>query len=103
VGFVVDKVALGQVFLRLPRFSPVNIIPPSFSIFMYHLRKAGIHDWILDPRHFQKKNPSNLVVLGGLVVECLPVDPRFTGSNPGEDDGFQRRYKSVARLPSEAK
>jgi hypothetical protein len=26
VGFVVDKVALGQVFLRVLRFSPVNII-----------------------------------------------------------------------------
>jgi hypothetical protein len=30
-GFVVDKVALGQVFLRVLQFSPVNIIPPSFS------------------------------------------------------------------------
>jgi hypothetical protein len=28
VGFVVDKVALGQVFLRVLRFSTVNIIPP---------------------------------------------------------------------------
>jgi hypothetical protein len=28
VGFVVGKVALGQVFLRVLRFSPVNIIPP---------------------------------------------------------------------------
>ena len=28
VGFVVDKVALGQVFPRVLRFSPVNIIPP---------------------------------------------------------------------------
>jgi hypothetical protein len=28
-GFVVDKVALGQVFLRVLRFSPVNIIHPS--------------------------------------------------------------------------
>jgi hypothetical protein len=28
VGFVVDKVALGQVVLRVLRFSPVNIIPP---------------------------------------------------------------------------
>jgi hypothetical protein len=28
VGFVVDKVALGQVFFRVLRFSPVNIIPP---------------------------------------------------------------------------
>jgi hypothetical protein len=31
VGFVVDKVTLGQVFLRVLRFSPVNIIPPSLS------------------------------------------------------------------------
>jgi hypothetical protein len=31
VGFVVDKVALGQVLLRDLRFSPVNIIPPSLS------------------------------------------------------------------------
>jgi hypothetical protein len=28
VGFVVDKVALGQVFLRVLRFSLVNFIPP---------------------------------------------------------------------------
>jgi hypothetical protein len=27
VGFVVDKVALGQVFLRVLRFSAANIIP----------------------------------------------------------------------------
>jgi hypothetical protein len=31
VGFVVDKVALGQVFLRALRFSPVDNIPPSLS------------------------------------------------------------------------
>ena len=28
VGFLVNKVALGQVFLRVLRFSPVNFIPP---------------------------------------------------------------------------
>ena len=28
VGFVVDKVTLGQVFPRVLRFSPVNFIPP---------------------------------------------------------------------------
>jgi hypothetical protein len=28
VGFVVDEVALGQVFPRALRFSPVNFIPP---------------------------------------------------------------------------
>jgi hypothetical protein len=30
VGFMVDKVALGQVFPRVLRFSPVNYIPPVF-------------------------------------------------------------------------
>jgi hypothetical protein len=30
VGFVVDKVALGHVFLRVLRFSPISIIPPHF-------------------------------------------------------------------------
>jgi hypothetical protein len=30
VGFLVDKVALGQVFSRVLRFSPVNFIPPVF-------------------------------------------------------------------------
>jgi hypothetical protein len=29
VGFVTDKAALGQVFLRVLRFSPVSIISPS--------------------------------------------------------------------------
>jgi hypothetical protein len=38
VGFVVDKVAPGQVFLRVLLFYPVNIIPPSFSILIYHSR-----------------------------------------------------------------
>jgi hypothetical protein len=33
VGFVVDKVALGQVFLRVLRLSPVNIIPPWTPLF----------------------------------------------------------------------
>jgi hypothetical protein len=32
VGFMVDSVALGQVFLRVLRFSPVNIIPPLLHI-----------------------------------------------------------------------
>jgi hypothetical protein len=32
MGFVVDKVALGQVFLRVLRFSPVSIIPPLLHI-----------------------------------------------------------------------
>jgi hypothetical protein len=35
--FVVDKVALGRGFLRVLRFSPVSIIPPSFPMLIYHL------------------------------------------------------------------
>jgi hypothetical protein len=37
VGFVVDKVALGQVFLQVILFSPVNIIPLWLSTLIYHL------------------------------------------------------------------
>jgi hypothetical protein len=40
VGFVVDEVALGQVFPRALRFSPVNFIPP---VLRYkNKRKKGI-------------------------------------------------------------
>jgi hypothetical protein len=34
IGFVVEKVALGQVFLRILRFSPV--IPPWLTKLLYH-------------------------------------------------------------------
>jgi hypothetical protein len=33
------------------------------------------------------------ISLGGLVVANLPLYPRFTGSNPAEDDGFLRVIK----------
>jgi hypothetical protein len=36
VGFV-DKLAMGQVFLGVLGFSAVNIIPPPFSMLIYHL------------------------------------------------------------------
>jgi hypothetical protein len=36
VGFVVDRMALGYFFLRVLRFSPVNIIPP--LLFIYYIR-----------------------------------------------------------------
>jgi hypothetical protein len=35
---VVDKVALGEVFLQVPQFYLVNIIPPWFSMLIYHLQ-----------------------------------------------------------------
>jgi hypothetical protein len=37
VTFVVDKVALGQGFLRVRPFSSVSIIPPWHPILMYHM------------------------------------------------------------------
>jgi hypothetical protein len=39
VGFAVDKVALGQVFLRVLLFSPVNIIPP-----LLHMHLSPPHE-----------------------------------------------------------
>jgi hypothetical protein len=36
VGNVVNKVTVGQAFVQVLWFSPVNIIPPWFSILMYH-------------------------------------------------------------------
>jgi hypothetical protein len=37
VGFVVDQVMLGQVFLQVLQFSPVSILTPWLSILVYHL------------------------------------------------------------------
>jgi hypothetical protein len=51
--------------------------------------------WWLHPLHevysfeWQMTVLSEPVTLGGLVVACLPLDPRFAGSNPAEDDRFQ--------------
>jgi hypothetical protein len=36
-------------------------------------------------------------------LSCLPLNPRFAGSNPPEGDEFWRRYKFAAWLPSEGK
>jgi hypothetical protein len=40
VGFVVDKVTLGQVFLRVLRFSPVNFIPP---VLHFTVKRRTVH------------------------------------------------------------
>jgi branched-subunit amino acid transport protein len=37
VGFVVNKMALGQIFLQVLQFSPISIIPSGFHIPIYHL------------------------------------------------------------------
>jgi hypothetical protein len=38
VRFVVDEVALGEVFLQVPQFYLVNIITSWFSMLIYHLQ-----------------------------------------------------------------
>jgi hypothetical protein len=44
VGFVVDKVALGQVFLPVLRFSPVNFIPPVLHYTKKLIFITGLHN-----------------------------------------------------------
>jgi hypothetical protein len=39
---------------------------------------------------FQELLYDMAVFLGGLVVTCLPLDPRFKGSNLPKVDGFLR-------------
>jgi len=41
---VVDRVALGQVFLRVLWFSPVSLIPPWLSMLIYHLEDGCISE-----------------------------------------------------------
>jgi hypothetical protein len=43
VGFFVDKVALGKVFLRELRFSPVNVIPPVLHYILF-IFITGFHN-----------------------------------------------------------
>jgi hypothetical protein len=43
--FVVDKVALGQDLTKFFGF-PVTIIPPRFSMLMYHLRDEQFRDTV---------------------------------------------------------
>jgi hypothetical protein len=33
------------------------------------------------------------VALGGLMVACVPVDPRFSGLNPAKDNEFLKAIK----------
>jgi hypothetical protein len=44
VGFVVDRAALVQVFIRVLRYSPVNIIPPRFHTYV---SRVGVFNLVL--------------------------------------------------------
>jgi hypothetical protein len=45
VAFVVERVALGQVFLKVLQFYPINIIPPWLYILIYQLRDEQHPHW----------------------------------------------------------
>jgi hypothetical protein len=67
VGFVVNKVALGQVFLQILPFSHVNIIPPWLSMLIYHLGDEQYAPWWLQFRdivssHQQQDMPDSISV-----------------------------------------
>jgi hypothetical protein len=36
------------------------------------------------------------VTFGGLVIACLPLQPRLMGSKPAKDNGFLKAIKSIA-------
>jgi hypothetical protein len=57
VGFVADKVALGQVSLRVIRGFPSNIIPPRLSTLVYHLEDKHWVRWWLQFRDIVSLHP----------------------------------------------
>jgi hypothetical protein len=71
VGFVVDKVALGQGFLRVLRFFPVNIISPLLHIHSYII-------WEMDKRSFRHPVPYTkshpIVIITMKKLETFGID-----------------------------
>jgi hypothetical protein len=57
VGFVVDKTALGQVFLRVLWLAPVNIFPSGLSMLIYHLEDEQKAHWWLQSRDILSPHP----------------------------------------------
>jgi hypothetical protein len=82
-GIVVDKVALGQVFLRILRLSPVTIIPPLLSIFMLCIRPpVGGLNSMTSSRPIDLRMTDNLCGIGCVAiatVACVPY-PRYQHS-----------------------
>jgi hypothetical protein len=91
VGFVVDKVVLGQVFLRVLRFYPANIIPPLLHIHLSSPREVcdssdqAAHYHHLGPklrtsfltRHFGWKQNKKVKKKKIEYVFCLPKFHQF--------------------------
>jgi hypothetical protein len=67
VKFVVGKVALGQVFLRVLRFYPANIIPSRFSVLIYHLGDERGCSSVTQSYHIDM-NSSNIISKPGAII-----------------------------------
>jgi hypothetical protein len=102
VGFVVDKVALGQVFLRVLRSYPVSIIPPLLHI---HSHRPSYRDTVSPHRsdtaiQTMRFNtlPSSLSCL--IVLTLIPVQlPLGIGNFSCLNSVTIRRWLSSGLLP----
>jgi hypothetical protein len=67
VGFVVDKVALGQVFPRVLRFPPVNFIPP-----VLHYQEKDKMPCVLKSAYVKRTEQKHIcsVMLSGSIDTC---------------------------------
>ena len=62
----------------------VGVKYTSLCVMLRYVTVAAVAQW-----RYHYLSPT--VVLGGHGVTCSPRDPRFTGSNPAEVDGFLGR------------
>ena len=92
VGFVVDKVALGQFFLRV--FLPVSIIPPMrhcHTSFIYHPRCIIFFAIYSVVKYLPPPQPAHS--LSGMWVESWPskipgIGAAFLSSKYGTSEGW---------------
>jgi hypothetical protein len=58
-------------------------LAPNKNIFEVNVKELTAIHTVNIVKYYVLNNYSS-----GLVVTCQPSDPKFTGSNPAEDDGF---------------
>jgi hypothetical protein len=77
VEFVVDKVALGQVLIRVFRFYPANIIPPVFPTLVYEYtavflkRLATVDHFIPNTQKCMQVNRRNIIPVVNVAMTTL--------------------------------
>jgi hypothetical protein len=86
VEFLVDKVALGQLLLRVFRLSPVNIIPPWLSILIYIYIT-----WRMNNRPFGVRNSEHSFT----ALTSTTEGKRPLGTRCGWEDNIKINLKEV--------